>query len=782
MIHYFPRAMKMRFILWMIPFVAIPLAGCKKKEEVTTPETPTEVIPSAPVETPAPEVKPAPETAGISVEERAAKLGFAKHLPQDVEALASIHNVTKVSEKLQATKIWELMAAGMAGGMAPDFEDLEIEMEEEDIIVPEEEQDEEITENDTLEAEEPDMGEPLAPMELLGSEVTIAMGKTTGDQFANLLTLNRRMGYFQMRSLAKELAKMAKTGDSSGLLEAYSMNKETALSLLNDEKSGINMLEKLNMPPLYIAMRVEQSKLEAAAQQIAEPLGAMASMGEMVEPLNIERNGSKFTGYKIIGTEVAKLMAAERADMDEMIGSESVDRLIKIVETKNIVVLTGVLSDYVVVFAGASVDDFQPAASVSESLVATDTLAFADAYIGKELVGVFSGSKDMLAKLMDSAGGFADMALGLRDGIVGSDGIGDTRDLETLLQVVVEREEALQKLVSVDASSSIAFLEEGLKIESFGGINTGALDLKTSSKLVSLGDSEDVAIFFNATADTVYDEKARAYYESLMETAYAITMKVAEVPAEEGEMAQFKQMATLFDTQFRTDIISFWDALSNDFAAGLGSESAFILDMKGTMPAVPGVPKPILDNGRIPRIAMISTVDDRAKISAAWVKMNASITSILAKASEMAGTEIPMQKPISSEKDGYTTWFISMPFFNDEFLPSVTVGEKWFAATTSKTHAYEVLDQAAKAEAGPGGMVFRVNFKALQTYGKEMLKMVEDNSAAIFGDDSFQLESFNENKKDMLKALEAMDDLDSLSVKAYLDGSVRRSSVHFKTR
>lgn len=781
--------MKKRFNLWMIPAVAVSLAACRKTEEVKPTEPTTEVAPAIPGEAPAPEVKPAPETSKVSIDERAAKLGFAKHLPQDVEALASIHNVNKVSEKLQTSKIWELMASEMGGAMAPDFEavepDIDIEMEEEDIIIPaEEEQDEEVTEDDTLEAEEPDMAAPLGPMALLGSEVTIAMGKSTGEQLANMLTLNRRSSYFQMRALAKALATMAKTGDASGLTEAYanSMGQELVLSLLNDEESGIKLMEKMNMPPLYIAMRVEQSQLEAAAQQLAEPLGMMASMGEMVEPLNIERNGSKFAGYKIIGTEVAKMMAAEREDMDETIGSESVDRIIKVMETKNIVVLTGTLGDYVVLFAGASVDDFNPAASPAESLVATETLAFADAYTGKELVGVFSGSKDMLANLMDSAGGFADMAQGLRDGITGSDGIGDTRDLETLLEVVVEREEALQKLVTIDSTGSIAFLEEGLKIESFGGINRGALDLKTPSKLAILGNSEDAVIFFNATANAAYDEKSRAYLEALMETAYAITMKVAEVPSEEGDMAQFKQMFTMFDTQFRNDLVGLWDAFSNDFASGLGSESAFIVDMKGTMPAVPGVPKPILDNGRIPRIAMISTVDDRTKIVSAWQKMNTSITSMLAKASEIAGTEIPMQKPISSEKDGYTTWFISMPFFNDEFLPSVTVGDKWFAATTSKSHALDVLKQAESAEAGPGGMVFRMNFKAMQTYGRDMLKMVENNAAGIFGDDSVELESFNSNKQDMIKALDAMDDLDSLTVKAFLDGSVRRSTIHFKTR
>ena len=55
-----------------------------------------------------------------------------------------------------------------------------------------------------------------------------------------------------------------------------------------------------------------------------------------------------------------------------------------------------------------------------------------------------------------------------------------------------------------------------------------------------------------------------------------------------------------------------------------------------------------------------------------------------------------MQKPMSSDKDGSTTWFFPMPFFNDDFLPSVTVNDNWFAASSSKLQAVDLLDKAAK--------------------------------------------------------------------------------------
>ena len=144
-----------------------------------------------------------------------------------------------------------------------------------------------------------------------------------------------------------------------------------------------------------------------------------------------------------------------------------------------------------------------------------------------------------------------------------------------------------------------------------------------------------------------------------------------------------------------------WDSFSGDFGGSLGNERAWIVDLNGSVPAIPGIPQPVVDEAKFPRISMVAPVTDRAKLAASWEKMNTSLTSMLAKVSEMTGQDIPMQKPISSEKDGFTTWFFSMPFFNDDFMPSVTVGDQWFAASTSKNQALDLVNKAATRRRNP---------------------------------------------------------------------------------
>lgn len=768
--------MKRRVIWMMAPAMALGLGACGKKEEAKAPEaaapaavqTAAEATPQAPA---APATPAAPKTPALTPEERAAKLGFVKHLPQDTEVVLSFHNGTKTAERVMGSKLWTTLVAEFGGGMIPGPDAGGADEMEEDFELPEGEQDA------AAEAEPPaPEAEPMGPAKLFGTEFTVALGKSAGEQTGNLLTANRRMSYFQMRGIAKAFVEAAKSGDFSNLEETMgsSLNEELFKDLLADPESGVALIEKMKMPPLYFAFRTSPEEKDSAAQQLASLIENLGMLGETVEPVEIEKAGAKFAGQKISGAKISKMLADDRASLDEMLDAAQADKLLAAVAKKDLVVMSGTLGDYAVLFIGGAAEDMSFASDLGQSLVTGDSLAFCDAYAAKDLAAVIHGRKEMLDTLAATAGGLSDMAEGLRDGIAGSEGIGDTRDLEALLRMVGEREAAVRKLAGNEAAGVAAFFEDGLKIESFGGSDTGAIDWKTPNRMADLGNAEDVVLFANMSVDAAYDEKARAYLEALMETAYAAAIKVSEVPGEDENLKQFKEMARLFDTKFRPDLVTMWQTFSSDFGNSLGTESALVVDLKGSVPTVPGIPQPIVDEGKFPRISLLAPVTDRAKLAASWEKMNTTTTSILAKVSEMTGQELPMQKPISSEKNGFTTWFFSMPFFNDDFVPSVTVGDKWFAASTSKNQA---LDLIGKANTGAGtrtGLYFSMNFKALQTFAGETLKMLEKHPDTV--------PMPKEDLEKATKLIAAMDDLDKLTVHSRREDGKLRSSIHFKTR
>lgn len=744
--------MKIQSHCWVVFAVVLCLGACNKKQEVKAPVAPEEVqeVVEKPVlETPSIPA-PAAKTTAMSVAERAAMLGFVKYLPQDTEVVMALHQGAKSGARVKSSKFWKFVQMQMGMGIEP------------------------------VEEASPDAAEPVGPAALFGSEFTIALGRTAGAQGANLLTAYRRMGYFQMRMLAKAFAAAAKAGDFSSMAQVISeqYGPELLKNLLADPESGVALLERMKMPPLYLAFRSSSEHRVTASQQIAALIENLGQLEEGGEPVEVEKAGQKFLGQKVSGAKLAKSMEESRDEMEEILEPATLDRLLEAISKMNLVAVSGTLGDYVILFIGSSVDDLNIAADPGQSLVASDALAFCDAYASKELAAVIYGRKDATDKLIAAAGGLSDMANGLRDGLAGAEGLGDTRDLEALLRMVGERETALRKLAGNDALGVAAFFDEGFKIESYGGTDNGAIDWNASNKLAPLGDADDVVMFANMTTDAAYDAKARAYLEALFETVYAMTMKVSEVKMADDQMTGFQQMAKMFDTRFRKDAVAFWDVLSGDFHGGLGRERALIVDLNGSVPAIPGIPQAVVDEGKFPRISWIAPVTDRTKLAASWEKMNTCASGILAVISEMNGKEIPMQKPISSEKGGFTTWFISMPFFNDDFLPSVTVGDQWFAASTSKNQAIDLVNKAAKGGTTRSGLWFSMNFKTLQKFSRETLRVVDKNAAAIFGADGLPPEKL----KMAGDFINVMDEMDKLTVHTRREGGVLRTSLHFKTR
>ena len=840
--------MKNRSFWLMIPVALVALGSCEKKEtaapkpaadpvQVSTdsgaPKAPAAPEKPAAPETPAPVAKPAAAPAAAPVAatksltpaERAEKLGFVRYLPADTSSVITVHNGTKIGERAQSLKLWKVIQEeigknmGMGVPMPPDAapgEDFPMPEEEkaaDDAKTAPEEPGDAPKEEEKLsgvlsantgamlvadmEEEKPaaagaaldedmpaDMAEPVSPADMMGREITVAVGKNAGEQLTNLLTAYERFYYFMMRAATKSFAASIKAGDAGGMEQAMqnAMTEELAKDLVNDPESGIALIDRAQMPAVYVAFRTPKEKLDAVADQIGQSIDMFGNEGEVSEPITIEKAGAKLTGFKLLGSKIVEELKNEREEMDNTLGTENADKLLAAIGKKTLVVASGKLGEYVVIFVGTSEEDFGLTEDPAKSLAAGKELAFADAYADKDLAALIYGSQSAAKALFGSAAGLATYANGIRDGLSGSEGLGETRDLEAMLQMVAERETALRKLGGIDALGVVAFFDQGLRVESFGGYDPGALDWKTPCRLSHLGDSPDVAVFLNATADAAYDEKALAYYESLVETAYAAATKFSELPVEDGDVKQFKEMLDMFNTNFRTEALALWDALRGDLGAGLGQESALVVDLKGSMPTFPGVPQTVIDKAKFPRATVVVPVVDRSKLATSWTKINDSCTKLLGKISEMAGEDIPMQKPISSEKNGYTTWFMSLPFQTNDFIPSVTVGDKWFAASTSKDRALDLLGQAEKAADGRTGLYLKVDFKAFQACAADTLKLLDENAKEIFGENESMLEQVTATKEMRDKLLDAMTELDSLTVHSRREDGVLRGSVHFKTK
>ncbi len=734
------------------------------------------------------EVPAAPEAVavddGLQALRRAEALGFAAYLPADSEALITFHDATESVERVKNLKLWGAIAPGMAAlplggfGMGPDFEleDLEIEMVEGD-------------DDEPFPADDEDPGlREMTPGELFGGEVTLAFGAGAGERIAGWLEFNRRSGYFQMRRFAETLMTAGVAGDDDFMpMWLRVIEKMTGPELYRDlltDPEAIAGMERFQVPPVYFAVKAAGGRAAEAHEMLAEPVRFLANFGEVVEPLDVERNGMSFAGYRLMGAEAASLMAEDREMMDESIGREAADQLMDFIRSRELVALTGVVGDHAVVFFGASVDDFQLAEGAADSFGAVDGLAFVDAHVDS-LLAVMYGGKDSLELLATSAGGLADYADGLRDGLTATDTTGRNRDLATMLRIVTERERALLELTTHDASGLVAFHDKGLRIEAHGG-SSGMLDHAAPSRFAALEDVADVAFFLNWTVDEEYSKRSTAYHEALIETLYAIVLRLGDTPDGAGEhgdfdiAAQLGGYADMFESEFRADMVALWQAYGNGVRHGLGREAAVVLDLKGTMPAFPGVPRAIVENAGFPRVAMICEVTDRERLANSWDELHRSGANLVEKFGKMAELDWNMPRPVRTESGGFTSWFMSMPFFDDEFLPSVTLDDQWFAAGTSRNQAVELLSGLEHLEpVAAGGLRARIDFRVLADFQRAQLAVLEHHSDEIEGMDE---ESIGALRSQWIALIEGLEEFEELRVRCWKDNGTARTSVHLKTR
>ena len=100
---------------WLVPVVSLTGFSCKEKPKTAEGETEEKSMVGEVIETVKEAVTPGADSK-LSAEERAAKVGFAKYLPKDTEALLSVYDAKGSAEKIQALEVVSLIMA-QAGGM-----------------------------------------------------------------------------------------------------------------------------------------------------------------------------------------------------------------------------------------------------------------------------------------------------------------------------------------------------------------------------------------------------------------------------------------------------------------------------------------------------------------------------------------------------------------------------------------------------------------------------------------------------------------------------------------
>ena len=705
----------------------------------------------------------APSSA-VNFEAVARATGFARYMPATTHAYMGIYDGKGFVDEIRKSALLRMAEDQLGGGLIPENPNFELNIEE-----------------------NPQLQMVAA---LLAEEIFVGVGKGAPGQVANMVAFNesysRQSVKMAMKTLEAALSGEEAFGGVNDLVPLLS-------GLLGDPKGGIGVIEKAQMPPVTFGFKVSDEDLrEQLYAMMSQGIGALLEGigpdGEgFAEEVNVEREGSKFTGIRIKGEELVASMPPDMKEgMAQFMDAATVTRLMKMLESKDLVVAVGLHEGYLVGFMGSSADDLQIAASPAESLLSRPEAAFIKSFTGKRLVS-FVTMSDELQESSKGASMFGGLAAGLKEGLAETDTFGDSQDLEVLLGLITEQERAILDLHRHTPGGSVTFLEEGLKIEIFGGAAIPHLKLDAARRYSGLSEQDEVLLFANWVNDSVYKDKALEYLETLGETVYLVARQASSMELPEGvapfDMREAAGILGMFDEQILPHFLELWTGVRDDLVAGLGDERAVVVDLQGALPTVPGLPQLLADEGKAPRIAVLAPARDKERLQSSWKNTEKAINGIIKIVGEMTGENIPMQRPMSSEKNELKTWFFPFPFQTDDFVLNVSTDENNVYASTSKSYVQSLAATLEGAEAKPGkkGAYFHLDLTVLNDYLGDWIKLLEEEQGAIFGEGSPDAEDMMQMLPIAKQVLSALGELKGISSHTRNENGALRTSVHFET-
>ncbi len=651
---------------------------------------------------------PAAPTA-TSLADHAAKLGFAGKLPADTEFYFGSANLKSQIDALKKSAFWKEVSSFM---------------------------------DDKTPAPTAGDKSMAALQKLWGDDIFIAGAKGMTQSAAWMVEFNHVYNEINFHTLM--------TGGVAGIEggKGEKANPMIYLQTLMQNPRQMDQLGKLitqfELPSLMIGFKVENPAAFAKQLIPDEAFKDMPKDKFTLSTLTMP-DGSSF---QVLSTEGSKMMTnAQKKEMLASLPPIFDDRARKVAEkamtdlqSKKMAVGWGAVGDYLIFACGKNLDHVKFAATPGDSLLSKPGMARLIPHVQKNLLGIIYGDAAMLSAAVDTQP-FTPMLRGVVGAMKDNKTFGEMgKKMSQELEEFSKFETAVFKRESTTMTAAL-WWDRGLHLESYGGPRAYAFQTGTPLKFARFVDQPGVILGVNYQRDKAYGQASRAWMEklvSMIHTGAQELMKTGIAGPSGG------QQFALFEMMALPTLMKMYQADKDLTDKALGDENAFIIDLNGKMPAMPGVP-PETKGMKLPRITTISDVNNRAEIGASWDTMNEAVTQISAIAGAMSGgaggpdedgksgasaAPAPLiPTPKSSVKNGLTSYFYEMPFFAGDLLPCASLNDRVFMLSTSKEGAESFAAELAKpATSKVDGLIWRFDPAALVEYAVSLSKFAPEQN------------------------------------------------------
>jgi hypothetical protein len=629
---------------------------------------------------------------GTALVAHAGKMGIAAKIPQNVDFYFGSANLKEHLDALRKSQYWKSVEA---------FKD-----------------------DTTPSGDEKNETNPLQDLEV--EDLFVAAGTGSGPAWNWLMDLNRIYGEYTYRTLITGFV----GGGGSMKPENILANAASSPELI--EKICV-LLEHAELPPLMFGAKSKQA--QELLNTLLSPEGAekpewLAALKQGTLP--IEGSGS-LTTYE--GTVGLWLTEAVRADLlkklaiaiEEQSLLSRVEKTLAALAAKPFMVAVGVSDGYLIAAIGNNLNHVKFAKTPSDSLLALPELETMHPHAGKPALGLMHVKKEVLEALHDDQP-LTPMLRSALGGLANIELFSElTGQLDPKVEALMKAEKEFYRYNYTNANGFF-WWDGGLRLEIDGVVAPDDQILDKPLAFASLLDTPGA--LFAMVGHSPASTTGRAYFERWMEFLYVAAGGLIQTGLG-GESTV--GVYSMIDKSVIPPLVKIYEASRTMYREGLGTESAFVVDLAGeasqlpmvpTAPATPGTAaKPLT----IPRFASVNEVANRPILTEAWKTIETQLNQLLAA----SPAPMPPMAPVSSEKDGLVTWFYPLlAFGGNDLMPCVSVSDKIFMLGTSKNLHETLAARVAKGTVpAQTGTHFVYSFGALRDY----LKSLESGNAQVPG-------------------------------------------------
>ncbi|MFZ4595860.1 MAG: hypothetical protein ACOYOF_16495 [Verrucomicrobiaceae bacterium] len=623
-----------------------------------------------------------PPAKAAAMTDHAEKLGFAAKLPLDTEFyLGSVH-LKKHLANLQNSAWWkDLNALVQDKTPAPTAGDKTLE----------------------------------ALKALWGDEFFLAGGVGFAQKVTVLRDFNRAYNeiYFKLLMSGTTFSIEGDTAGPSPLRYLQMFLQEPALL----EKAA-NFITAFELPPLLAGLKAQ--KTDAVLAQIESGLKDFeAKKIVILSDLALPQGGK----LRVATVDMAKLLpeSAQAVALNNLPKNtpdetrKLVEQTYDAVQAKRFQFAWGALDGYVILACGKNLDHVRFVQSPATSVLAKPEMAWLAPHVQKNLLGISYLSAGTLSALNDDQ-----PTVPMLRGVVSA--MKESPTFKTMAESLEKRTAELSKtesaVYSAEATNLVAaaWWDRGLEAEFVGGLKPRFCLPGKPLKYQGLINLPGVFFGLAYHRDKGYDSLVRTWMEQLVGLVYTGAQELvkAGIAGPSGG-----QQFALFEMMLLPTFQKIYQADKDINDKGLGSEAAYIVDLNGKTPPLPGLP-PAAKDMKFPRITTVSDIADRTELDKGWQSINDTVTTIASLAGSFAGASQPgtapgqpafvMPKPESIQSGDITTWYYKTDIFTGDLQPCAALNAQRLILSTSKAAAQSVATELATPSAkNVDGLVWKLD-------------------------------------------------------------------------